>query len=312
MNAQAPVAMRAPVTAIAMGHRVRVTTLVVAISALLLAVVAYGWDYYLLSAVDRPYSPKHVLLKPSGTIGIRLGILGFLWFVCIFLYPLRKRIKWLAKRGVSKHWLDVHVVLGLSAPVIIALHSSFKFQGIAGMAFWTMFAVVVSGVIGRYVYAQIPRSLNAVEMSMQDAGAVLDELAAQLASQNLYTQEELDSVLRLPAKSEVEQMPLLSALWWMIRLDLARPFALARLRRKRLSVAEAARLAGGLLPSHHERIERIIRTVRKRASLGKRALFLQRTQQVFHLWHVVHRPFSYSFVVLATIHIVVAMLFGFM
>jgi len=147
---------------------------------------------------------------------------------------------------------------------------------------------------------------------MQDAGAVLDELAAQLASQNLYTQEELDSVLRLPAKSEVEQMLLLSALWWMIRLDLARPFALARLRRKRLSVAEAARLAGGLLPSHHERIERIIRTVRKRASLGKRALFLQRTQQVFHLWHVVHRPFSYSFVVLATIHIVVAMLFGFM
>jgi len=46
--------------------------------------------------------------------------------------------------------------------------------------------------------------------------------------------------------------------------------------------------------------------------LAKQVLFLSRTQQVFHLWHVVHRPFSYSFVVLALIHIVVVMWLGFM
>ena len=31
--------------------------------------------------------------------------------------------------------------------------------------------------------------------------------------------------------------------------------------------------------------------------------FLSKTQQLFHLWHVVHRPFSYSLAVLAIVHI---------
>jgi hypothetical protein len=294
------------------GHRLRLTMLIAAMLLLLVSVAAYGADYYLLALAERPFSPKHALLKPSGTLGLKLGMLGFFCFVCLFLYPLRKRVKWLARRGVSKHWLDFHVVLGLTSPVIIALHSSFKFHGIAGMAFWTMFAVVLSGIIGRYVFAQIPRKLNSVEMSIEEAGSALDELASRLSGQRLFSAEELDRVLHLPGKAEVEAMPLLSALGWMIRLDLERPWVLARLRRRHMSRARSLATAGGLLPCGDERIEQVIRTVRKRAALGKRALFLRRTQRVFHLWHVIHRPFSYSFVVLAALHILVALLFGFM
>ena len=39
------------------------------------------------------------------------------------------------------------------------------------------------------------------------------------------------------------------------------------------------------------------------AALSKRVLFLSRSQKVFHLWHVVHKPFSYAFAVLALLHI---------
>jgi hypothetical protein len=41
-------------------------------------------------------------------------------------------------------------------------------------------------------------------------------------------------------------------------------------------------------------------------------LFLSRSQQVFNLWHIVHRPFSYAFAVLACIHIVTAILLGYL
>jgi hypothetical protein len=51
--------------------------------------------------------------------------------------------------------------------------------------------------------------------------------------------------------------------------------------------------------------------VRQKASLSKRILFLDRTQRVFHLWHVVHRPFSYAFAVLAVIHIINAIRLGY-
>ena len=53
--------------------------------ALILALAVYGFDYYTLGAADRPFSTKHVLLKPSGRIGVRLGFLGFGMFLTIFL-----------------------------------------------------------------------------------------------------------------------------------------------------------------------------------------------------------------------------------
>jgi len=39
--------------------------------------------------------------------------------------------------------------------------------------------------------------------------------------------------------------------------------------------------------------------------------FMAKTRQVFHLWHVVHRPFSISFAILAIVHICVALTMGY-
>jgi len=39
--------------------------------------------------------------------------------------------------------------------------------------------------------------------------------------------------------------------------------------------------------------------------------FLSKTHQVFHLWHVVHRPFSYSFAMLVCVHVGVAVSMGY-
>jgi len=53
--------------------------------------------------------------------------------------------------------------------VLITFHSSFKLRGVAGYAYWSMIAVVLSGIVGRYLYGRIPRKLGAVEMSVDEA-----------------------------------------------------------------------------------------------------------------------------------------------
>jgi hypothetical protein len=68
---------------------------------------------------------------------------------------------------------------------------------------------------------------------------------------------------------------------------------------------------GGLFSTGNDDIEIVIRLVRKKASLSKRILFLDQAERVFHLWHVIHRPFSYAFAVLAVIHIVNAVRLGY-
>jgi hypothetical protein len=67
----------------------------------------------------------------------------------------------------------------------------------------------------------------------------------------------------------------------------------------------------GILRTHNEHLENAIFNARRQASLHKRVLFLSQTKQVFNLWHVVHRPFSYSFALLAILHIVVVLGMGY-
>ena len=315
-TATAPSPSRAAIVATAKkdpeaGHRLRLLVAYIIAVGMIVGVMAYGFDYYTAGANDRPFMPKHALLKPSGRIGINLGVLGFCMFLVIFLYPLRKRWTWLGRQGISRHWLDFHVVLGLSAPFVIALHSSFKFHGFAGIAFWIMLAVSLSGVVGRYLYSQIPRRVNAAELSRKELQELQDKMAQELAEQHTLRAADVRSALRLPSQQTVDRLLIPAALAYMFALDLARPFRIARLRNGALSGVEHITTLGGLLSTRHRELERAIAVAREEAALSKRILFLSRTQQVFHLWHVVHRPFSYSFAVLALVHIGVVLMMGF-
>ena len=301
-----------PVVDAEQGHRRRIAAAWAVAIASVIAIGAYGFDYYTLSAADRPFSPKHALLRPSGAIGIKLGMLGVGLFMLIYLYYFRKSWKWLLSIGRTKHWLDFHIILGVTAPVIIAFHAAFKFRGIAGMAFWIMVSVALSGIVGRYLYSQIPRRLNAAELSWQELQEEQLALTHQMAAQKMFPGGALVAAFHIPDVEMVKHKSAVGALLWMFALDLARPLRVASLRRRILGFGGVVLSLGGLLPSNNHELESVVQTVKRQATLSKRMVFLSRTQQVFQLWHVVHRPFSYAFVVLALLHIITAMLLGYL
>ncbi len=276
----------------------------IAIGAII-ALVLYGSDYYRLNQADRAFSPKHHLLRSSGMVGINLGLLGVLMLCGIFLYPLRKRWGWLQKQGNSRHWLDHHVVLGVAAPLCIAFHASFKFRGLAGMAFWVMVAVSLSGLIGRYLYAQIPRHVASAQSSLL-------EFQGMLERQTIVPQSDLRRLLlHLPAPNRVLHWSTFTALVYIVACDLARPFRVVHLRVKVLGIKSTIRSLIGRRSAKNVQFEEVIHCACKQAMISRRIIFLSHVQRVFKLWHVVHRPFSYAFAVLALVHIGVAMLLGF-
>jgi len=312
MSANASVATAvAPVRDRERGHRSRVAAGYILFATLILALTVYGFDYYMLGSAERPFSPKFTALRPSGTVGLKLGWLGVSMFLIIFLYPLRKHWSWLMKKGNSRHWLDYHVILGIAAPFVIAFHSSFKFGGFAGMAFWIMFAVSVSGIIGRYLYGQIPRNLKAAEMTQKELQDFHQKLLGQLTRQKLVSERDLRALLTLPSPERVRQLSMISALGYMFALDIARAVRVARLRRHALSLGGKIKTLGGFLHTGNRDVERAVGAAREDAALTKRILFLKRSEQVFHLWHVVHKPFSYTFALLALFHIGLALSMGF-
>jgi hypothetical protein len=259
----------------------------------------------------RALSPKHAYLKPSGAIGLRLGMFGFLLFLLIFLYPLRKKWAWLGRQGSSKRWLDFHVLLGLLAPVVITFHSSFKFSGIAGVAYWIMVVVALSGVVGRYIYAQIPRSLNSAELSLQEAQEQSARMATQLKNTGILSPRDIEGLLRLPDIKRMESISLIGTLWKMLVFDFGFPFRIWRLRQKMLWSQRRWWSLVGLGRGENAVLERAISMARDQTLLTKKILFLSKSHRMLHLWHVIHRPFSYSFAVLASIHVILMLMLGY-
>lgn len=279
-------------------------------AVLVVGLTLYGLDYYSLDMVQRPFSPKHLILRANGSVGLTLGILGTILFFAIFLYPIRKSSAWMRSMGNTRHWLDFHVLMGLTAPFIIAFHAAFKFRGLAGMAFWIMAAVAASGVVGRYLFGQIPRRLNAAELSLQEALEEQSRLTEQLAQQKVFSAAWLRPLFYLPSEARIRSHGVLFVLLEMLRADLRRLYWIPKLRRLELDFGGKLSSLGGMLTTRNVELERVISIARKQTVLSQRMLFLSRSQQVFHLWHVVHKPFSYSFAVLALIHIAVVLLFG--
>jgi hypothetical protein len=115
-------------------------------------------------------------IPPAGELfGHAIGILGFLLMLMTeTLYSLRKRsrrVRW----GRMSLWLQFHIFTGLVGPYMVLLHTSWKFNGIAGMTTLFTVIIVVSGFIGRYIFTRIPRTIDGLEIE----GALSQEALRQ-------------------------------------------------------------------------------------------------------------------------------------
>lgn len=96
--------------------------------------------------------------------GHTLGIIGFiLMLLTETLYSIRKRSR-RAALGRMSTWLKFHIYMGLVGPFMVLLHTSWKFNGLAGASTLLTFIIVVSGFIGRYIFTRIPRTLDGLEI----------------------------------------------------------------------------------------------------------------------------------------------------
>lgn len=96
--------------------------------------------------------------------GHSLGIIGFiLMLMTETLYSLRKRSR-SAKWGRMSSWLEFHIFTGLVGPFMALLHTSWKFNGLAGAITLFTVVIVISGFVGRYIYTRVPRTLEGTEI----------------------------------------------------------------------------------------------------------------------------------------------------
>ena len=108
----------------------------------------------------------------SSLVGHGIGVAGFiLMLMTATLYSLRK-LRTDASWGSTASWLKFHMVTGLVGPYMVLLHTAMRFQGLAGLTMLLTVVVVASGLVGRYIYTAVPRTVDGAGAAASGAGAV--------------------------------------------------------------------------------------------------------------------------------------------
>jgi hypothetical protein len=262
----------------------------------------YGWGYYATPLEERPFHPLYETLKPTGLIGHGYGVVGSLMILTgVGLYSSRKRLRVLASLGKIKYFLEFHIFLCLLGPILVVYHTTFKIGGLVAVSFWSMTAVVLSGLIGRYFYVQIPKGIQGNELSVGERTAENKKLAETLTTRFRLDADLLRRIdaIASPPKDPVK-MSLTETIQFFIVNDLTRR---ARLR------AVFGRLEQQ--SPHRHALKTLRATATRRIILTRRIALLQQFRRIFHYWHVVHLPFSIIMVVILLIHVAVAIAFGY-
>lgn len=140
-----------------------------------------GYSFYWLPMEERFYHPGYDWLKPSGLLGHGLGITGTILILTgIITYWSRKRYRIFADLGLLKNWLEFHIFLCTLGTIMVVFHSSFKFGGIIAIGFWSLIVVFLSGIVGRYIYLQIPKTIEGEEMTIHEIEDLRSGLEQQL------------------------------------------------------------------------------------------------------------------------------------
>ena len=271
------------------------------ILATLCAANIAGAPYYRLSLADRARSPLHHLLRPSGVVGQTAGLLALSIFVFLWLYPLRKKYKRLAFTGSIARWLDIHILAAIGLPLLLAIHASWRFDGIVGLGYFAMMVVCASGVVGRYLYVRIPRSRSGVASSREEVAVERRTLITDIAAATGLDPFVVERSLSVSGASG--STGVMGTLLHLLSDDFTR-WRLTRALRRRLVEARG----GAALDK--KTLDRVVQLASREISLAQQLRMLDATQRVFGYWHVAHRPFAVTALVAVVIHVAVVIAVG--
>lgn len=281
------------------GHRIYIFFLVFIILATLILLAFFGFPYYTLPLEERFFFEGHTALKPGGVLGHGLGILGTLFILIgITGYILRKRVRAMSGWGLLKYWLEIHIFLCTLGPVLILFHTAFKFGGLVAISFWSMVAVFFSGIVGRFIYLQIPRSIEGRELSLQEVKDMKVNIGEVLKESYPLDEESLT----LLVDSTKQKIHLYS------RNPFSKVFRDFIAERNTLRQINDVIIKNRL--SRKER-KQILHLVRHEINLNSRIERLVYMQNLFRYWHVAHFPFAIMMLVIMVIHVVVTIVLGY-
>lgn len=237
---------------------------------------------------------------PRSNFGFYLGVVGSVMMLALLLYPLRKHVRFMQRWGALKHWFRWHMIMGIVGPTLILFHSTFHLRSLnATIALVSMLIVVISGVIGRFVYTKIHYGLYGsratLEKVRQEFLGVSDTMPSRF-----HMAPKVEQWLRTFEKDANQSEISFVTIWWhLFALGWKRrlcAFRCAKELRTAIGNDRSSNFRGGAADA--------ICLVKRYLRDAERVAEFAAYERVFSLWHVLHIPLMYLLAASTVFHII--------
>jgi len=275
------------------------------VAAFLLSVCTLVWalwhaDYYGLRPAERASHWKNSFLHPSRGVGLWLGIVAVALIVVNLLYLVRRSSRFRWSFGSLQTWMSTHVATGILALLCAMIHGAMRPGDTpGGHAFWGLAILLVTGAIGRYFYAYVPRAANGRELELAEVKAQLGRVEAEWG--------EGERRFREHAHAEIDA--LIEARQWKASF-VGRVMALFKGQRDLHDVIRRLEEEGRGEEVPPEQLRETLDLARRAHETSLMAAHYEDLRAILGTWRYLHRWIALLMVLLVALHIVHAFLYG--
>jgi len=282
-------------------HKLYITSFIILTVLTFLYLIYTGYNYYTTPLSKRFFLPEHNYLKPSGLLGHGYGIIGTsLMLLGVVLYMLRKRVRIFSNFGALKYWLEFHIFLCTIGPILILFHTAFKFGGIVSVSFWSMVLVFFSGIIGRFIYIRIPRTIDGEELNIEQINENNKNLSIKLKMEFNIDETIIEQIKSIHVKQKDSSLLLIKNIIGL--------FSSYFIVRKELGEINNL-LKKNNLPT--KKLKEVNKIIKEKISIMNKIDNLKTMHNLFKYWHVIHLPFALIMLIIMVIHVIVTIAFGY-
>ncbi|MFN0241984.1 MAG: NAD(P)-binding domain-containing protein [Planctomycetota bacterium] len=265
-----------------------------ALSLLALAWAQWHSDYYGLPSDARPTDVKHELLRPGRGAGLWFGITAAALVVVNLLYLLRRSQALRFTFGSLRGWMTSHVATGILALLCATLHAAMAPRDtVGGHALLALALLLVTGAIGRYFYAYVPRAANGRELEIEEVKLRLEHMIES------GDKSQRGFVLRV----QQEISDLVRARQWKSSF-FGRVLALVGGRRDLERLLARVADEGGRAGISAAQLQEMLLLARRAYGTAIAAAHYEDLRAVLGTWRYVHRWIAVLMVTLIVLHVV--------
>jgi hypothetical protein len=285
--------------------------------------IASGAILLVAVAAYIPYASGSAPVGGGTLPGLVYGAVGFAFMSFVTLLALRKKFP-IWRIGRTTTWMRGHLWLGALSFPLILLHAGFLWgHGLTSVMMWLFAGVYISGIFGAWLQHTIPGRLMR-DVPMETIYDEIDHVREQLLDEADGIVADACGKLEVQVSAVAAVASGTSALATVMRtgsgdadqgaplrdfyMNEMRPFIQGpSVSHPLASAMTASAMFGKLRPLVPAAMEPAIADLENICEEERQLLRQQRMHGVLHAWLIVHVPLSFALMLLALVHIVMAL-----